>query len=249
MIIGKAALLVIDVQQGIMDTASKFYSPESADGVMRIKKLLDACREADIPAVFFKEVHRPSMIDFGRELDGSEGVHALENSPRTDIAHALEIRPDDPVIPKRRYSGFLYTDLKVVLKGLAEDEQRHYRIVQQLQNQKSTYIEPDPAIGAARNVFAIAGDKPFIPKDQDSIAKWKDEQRDVYQAALRKEEESVRIYKNLKETVESPAEKDILAKLAQEEERHAEVLGNIIQMLNNFNEWVESAEFHHQKPY
>ena len=142
-----------------------------------------------------------------------------------------------------------HPELKVVLQGLAEDEQRHYKIVQRLQQQERAYIEPDPAISAARNVFAITGDKSFIPKDQDSIAKWKDEQRDVYQAALHKEEASVHLYKKLKETVESPAEKDILDKLVQEEERHAEVLGNIIQMLNNFNEWVESAEFHHQKPY
>ena len=49
--------------------------------------------------------------------------------------------------------------------------------------------------------------------------------------------------------MEAQAEKDIIEKLVQEEERHAEVLGNIMQMLNNFNEWVESAEFHHQKPY
>ena len=98
-------------------------------------------------------------------------------------------------------------------------------------------------------MFANTGDKPFIPKDQDSIAKWKDEQRDVYQAALHKEEASVHLYKKLKETVESPAEKAILEKLVQEEENHAEVLENIMQMLNNFNEWVESAEFHHQKPY
>ena len=142
-----------------------------------------------------------------------------------------------------------HAELRVVLKGLAEDEQRHYRIVQQLQNQKREFIEPDPAISAARNVFAIAGDKPFIPKDQDSIAKWKDEQRDVYQAALRKEEESVRTYTNLKEAVESPAEKGILEKLVQEEESHAEVLGNIIEMINRAHEWVESAEFHHKKPY
>ena len=118
MITGKAALLVIDVQEGIMDQASKFYDPESAEGVMRIKTLLDACREAGIPPVFFKEVHRASMIDFGRELDGSEGVHALETSPRTEIAVALEARPDEAVIPKRRYSSFLYTDLKIVLNGL-----------------------------------------------------------------------------------------------------------------------------------
>ena len=142
-----------------------------------------------------------------------------------------------------------HPELKVVLQGLAEDEQRHYKIVQRLQQQERAYIEPDPAISAARNVFAIAGDKPFIPKDQDSIAKWKDEQRDVYQAALRKEEESVRTYTNLKEAVESPAEKGILEKLVQEEESHAEVLGNIIEMINRAHEWVESAEFHHQKPY
>ena len=142
-----------------------------------------------------------------------------------------------------------YAELKVVLKGLADDERRHYKIVQQLQNQKKEYIEPDPAISAARNVFELARNKPFIPKDQDSIAKLKDEQRDVYQAALHKEEASVHLYKELRKTVESPAEKDILEKLVQEEEKHAEVIGNIMQMLNNFNEWVESAEFHHQKPY
>ena len=142
-----------------------------------------------------------------------------------------------------------HPDLKVVLQGLAEDEQRHYKIVQRLQQQEREYIEPDPVISATRNVFSLAGNKPFIPKDQDSIAKWKDEQRDVYQAALHKEEASVHLYKKLKETVESPAEKDILEKLVQEEENHAEVLENIMQMLNNFNEWVESAEFHHQKPY
>jgi rubrerythrin len=142
-----------------------------------------------------------------------------------------------------------HPELKVVLQGLAEDEQRHYKIVQRLQQQEREYIEPDPIISATRNVFSLAGNEPFIPKNQESIAKWKDEQRDVYQAALHKEEASVHLYKKLRDTVESPAEKDILEKLVQEEERHAEVLGNIMQMLNNFNEWVESAEFHHQKPY
>ena len=142
-----------------------------------------------------------------------------------------------------------HAELRVVLKGLAEDEQRHYRIVQQLQNQKRVFIESDPAISAARSIFELAGNKPFIPKDQDSIAKLKDEQRDVYQAALRKEEESVRLYKELKESAELQAEKDILEKLVHEEESHAEVLGNIIEMFNRSREWVESAEFHHQKPY
>lgn len=118
MIKGKAALVLVDVQQGIMDTSQHWFRQENADTVARTKKLLDACREAGIPAAFLYEVHRTSMIDFGRELDGTEKVHCLEDNPNTPIASALEVRPDDPVIPKRRYSGFLYTDLKVVLNGL-----------------------------------------------------------------------------------------------------------------------------------
>ena len=162
---------------------------------------------------------------------------------------ALKMELDGEQFYLQQAAKVAHADLKVVLKGLAEDEQRHYRIVQQLQNQKRVFIEPDPAISAARSIFELAGNKPFIPKDQDSIAKLKDEQRDVYQAALRKEEESVRLYKELKESAELQAEKDILEKLVHEEESHAEVLGNIIEMFNRSREWVESAEFHHQKPY
>ena len=117
MIKGKAALVVVDVQQGIMDTSLHWFRQENADTVMRVKKLVDACRGANIPAAFLYEVHRASMIDFGRELDGTEKVHCLEDNPNTPIAAALDIRPEDAVIPKRRYSGFLYTDLEVVLNG------------------------------------------------------------------------------------------------------------------------------------
>lgn len=142
-----------------------------------------------------------------------------------------------------------YEDLKVVLEGLADDEHRHYVIVQSLQNQNYNYIGADPAISKVRNVFELGKNKEFIPKDKDSIAKFKDEQLDVYRAALIKEEESVQLYKKLHDTSEKQAEKDILIKLMHEEEKHDEVLNNIIQMFNQVNEWVESPEFNHQKPY
>jgi len=143
-----------------------------------------------------------------------------------------------------------YQELKVVLEGLADDEQRHYKIVQALQNRIfNSYLESDPAVSNARNGFEPGMNKTFLPQDADSIAKLKAEQLDLYQAALRKEAESIQIYKKLKETAGQQAEQDIIEKLVHEEEKHAEVLGNIIQMLNHANEWVESAEFNHNKPY
>ncbi len=118
MIKGKAALVLVDVQQGIMNSSLHWFDEKNVEIVGRIKELLEACRAAGIPAIFVKEVHRTSMIDFGRELDGTEKVHCLEDNPNTEVAEVLEILPDDPVIPKRRYSAFLYTDLEVVLSGL-----------------------------------------------------------------------------------------------------------------------------------
>jgi nicotinamidase-related amidase len=83
--------------------------------------LIQVARECEIPVIFFAEVHRPSMIDFGRQLDGTEGVHCLENNPATEIADEVGLRPDDYVIRKRRYSCFFGTELEILLKALKAD--------------------------------------------------------------------------------------------------------------------------------
>jgi len=162
---------------------------------------------------------------------------------------ALKMEVDGEKYYREHAAKVQYEELKVVLEGLADDEQRHYKIVKLLQNQTFNFMEADRTISNTKNVFESSKNKEFIPKDKESIAKLKDEQMDVYQAALRKEEESVELYKKLQETAEQQAEKDIIQKLVNEEEKHAEVLGNIIEMLNHVNEWVESPEFNHQKPY
>ena len=72
--------------------------------------------------MFFQEVHRRSGIDFGRELDGTEGVHCVEGGPGTALEATLRPNLDGPNhefhIVKRRYSGFIGTDFEIVLSGL-----------------------------------------------------------------------------------------------------------------------------------
>ncbi|HWC36265.1 MAG TPA: isochorismatase family cysteine hydrolase [Mycobacteriales bacterium] len=105
-----AALLVIDVQLAFCD------GPEWPQRIVRIEQLADAWRAASLPVIFTQEVHRASGIDFGRELDGAEDVHCLDDDPRTGLA--LGPRPGDHVIVKRRYSCFIGTDLDILLRAL-----------------------------------------------------------------------------------------------------------------------------------
>ena len=78
-----------------------------------------AARAAGVPVVFFQEVHRPNGVDFGRELDGTEGVHCVEGQPGTDLGPSLRpLLEGEFHIVKRRYSGFIGTDFEIVLRGL-----------------------------------------------------------------------------------------------------------------------------------
>jgi nicotinamidase-related amidase len=84
----------------------------------RVPEIIEQARAAEVPVVFFQEVHRRDRVDFGRELDGVEDVHLLEGDPGTEISSTIGLRPDDYVIRKRRYSCFFGTDLEILLKGL-----------------------------------------------------------------------------------------------------------------------------------
>lgn len=121
LIVGNPVLVVVDIQEGggmSAQDAGIPVMPGHAERVVVAEKLLAAARAADVPVVFFQEVHRPSGIDFGRELDGTEGVHCVAGQPGTDLEPTLRPLPDEFHIVKRRYSGFIGTDFEIVLSGL-----------------------------------------------------------------------------------------------------------------------------------
>lgn len=122
---GKPALIVIDIQASAFierDVRAIDHMPDYAERMARARIAIDKAREAGIPVIFFQEVHRPDLVDFGRELDGSEDVHCLENDPNNAVAvEQLGFRPDDYLIKKRRYSAFFGTDFEILLRGLDVD--------------------------------------------------------------------------------------------------------------------------------
>jgi nicotinamidase-related amidase len=98
----KTPIQIFDAQTAVDNTAN----------------VLHAARMAKIPVIFFREVHRKDMVDFGRELDGVEDVHCLEGSEDIEFIDYLKPIEGEYVIDKRRYSCFFSTDLNILLKGL-----------------------------------------------------------------------------------------------------------------------------------
>ncbi|WP_159500746.1 cysteine hydrolase family protein [Microbacterium sp. 18062] len=120
-VVGNAVLVVVDIQGGagtvVLGDGGIPHMGGAAERRPRVRRTVDLARAAGIPVVWIQEVHKRSLIDIGRELDGAEGPHCIEGDDGTEIAAWLDPRPEEFVIRKRRYSAFFGTELEIVLKA------------------------------------------------------------------------------------------------------------------------------------
>lgn len=153
------ALLVIDIQQENFVEMKNSPDDPAWDRIRNAKRVLDVFRAKKLPVIQIKEVHRANMVDFGRELDGSEDVHCIETSPLTDYAELTYPIETDYLISKRRYSAFFGTDLEILLKGLhvntlymvggLTDVCIHYTAVDAHQNDYHIRVVTDAVAGSS----------------------------------------------------------------------------------------------------
>lgn len=156
-----SALLVIDIQQeDFVDMNETNWEEPRWDCIRNARRVLDVFRKKGLPVIQIKEVHRPDMVDFGRELDGSEGVHCIETRPETDYAQLTYPVEGEYLISKRRYSAFFDTDLEILLKGLHVDTLYliggltdvciHYTAADAHQNDYHIRVVKDAVAGSSR---------------------------------------------------------------------------------------------------
>lgn len=119
------------------------------------------------------------MVDFGRELDGSEGIHCIEDSPYTDYAKLTYPHQGEYLISKRRYSAFFGTDLEILLKGLHVDTLYliggltdvciHYTAVDAHQHDYHIKVVTDAVAVPARNPSLCVKSNPVFARNALSL--------------------------------------------------------------------------------
>jgi nicotinamidase-related amidase len=135
LIVGRAALLIIDMQHDFLDEDAPLPAVGGLDIVPAVVRVAEAARKAHVPVIYTQEAHRPGRVDSGREADPGMGMawypgasselplpeHCLEGSRGMEIIAELKPLRGDLTIPKRRFSCFLGTDLDLLLRGFRVD--------------------------------------------------------------------------------------------------------------------------------
>lgn len=124
---GKAAIVLVDLQKGFVEDTG-FVAVQGRDvstcraAALRGVALADRARAAGMPVFWLRYVLRPDYADAGVLIDEIRpNVKRLggmrSDAPDTGLMDAIRIAPQDTVIDKARYSGFVGTSLEPALRA------------------------------------------------------------------------------------------------------------------------------------
>jgi nicotinamidase-related amidase len=120
LLVGRPALLVIDMQHDFVDADGPCYNIGAEHTIEPMLGLIELFRQRELPVIFTREAHRPDRADAGLEADPNYHTppHTIEGTRGYAIVDALVPRESEFVIDKRRYSCFLGTELDLILRSL-----------------------------------------------------------------------------------------------------------------------------------
>ncbi|MFH1091870.1 MAG: isochorismatase family cysteine hydrolase [Pseudomonadota bacterium] len=114
----RKALLVVDMLYDFLDPGGALYCGDEARKIIpEIEKLIDRHRREGSLIVYITDSHDPDDKEF--ELFPP---HAVTGSQGGEVIPELEVRPQDPVVPKKRYSAFYHTNLEKILSEAGVEE-------------------------------------------------------------------------------------------------------------------------------
>lgn len=122
---GKTALIVVDVQNDFCHSQGAFgkrgFDLSQADpAVNSLLALIDHCRQFNMPIIFVQTVHSnwTDSDAWSGRLEGAGGEMMICRSDSWGVEfYKVKPQKSDFIVTKHRFSGFVATDLNLVLRS------------------------------------------------------------------------------------------------------------------------------------
>jgi len=150
--------------------------------------------------------------------------------------YALKVEKEGEKYYRELAERSTYSGLKMVFNILANEEVKHYKVIQDMMN--------DPSIDASKLDIILDTKTIYetLSIESDSVNFNNDEIK-FYEEAIKREDGAQKFYLDKANELESENEKQIFLQLAEEEGKHTVVLQNILDFLQGQKNLVTAAEF------
>ena len=132
--------------------------------------------------------------------------------------------------------------LAKIFNMLADEEERHYRIVEQMKNNAPQEVGDTDFLSDAKNIFKQM-------KEGAGKFSFSASQIEIYKKAQAIEKQSREFYLQKADEVKDARQKKIFFQLASEENKHYFLLENILEFVSRSEQWLENAEWYHLDEY
>lgn len=132
--------------------------------------------------------------------------------------------------------------LAKIFNMLADEEEKHYRIVEQMKNNTPQEVGDTDFLSDAKNIFKQM-------KKGTGKFSFPASQIDIYKKAQAIEKQSREFYLQKADEVKDVQQKKIFFQLASEENKHYFLLDNILEFVSRPEQWLENAEWYHLEEY
>jgi len=159
------------------------------------------------------------------------------------FAFALKMEQDGKSYYLKLAAGTAIIGLKTIFAMLAEDEQKHYDVIQNMKDNAGANTMADSSVlEKAQNVFAqLIADKNTITAMTEDL--------DGYIHAMKIEADSVRFYESAAEKEKDEKAKRLLLQIAEEEKKHYNIIENIYEFVLKPKYFLAWGEFSNLKEF
>ncbi|MBU4269140.1 MAG: ferritin family protein [Acidobacteria bacterium] len=155
---------------------------------------------------------------------------------------AMEMEKDGEKYYRQLAEKTNNSGLKNILGMLAEDEVKHFQVLQKLKDSIKVELLSTPILSGSKNIFQQLHED----KNWDDIPV---NQIDLYKKAREIETRSFNFYMEKARAHTDPATQKMFFLIAEEEKRHEFLLDHLIQFVSRPQTWLENAEFNHLDQY
>jgi rubrerythrin len=150
---------------------------------------------------------------------------------------AIQMETDAETFYRKLAADRTIPGINKIFSDLADDEQRHRQLFQALKEQQMPDAVTDSRVlEKAKNIFEkILNEKQNLPSLSSNL--------ESYRYALKLEAEGVRLYTDAANRESSGEIKQLLLRIAKEEENHFNIVENIYNFVNAPNQYLAWAEF------